>query len=73
MAYIIKFVDKIFFACLPALCGNGAERLLENGENLIKMVVQCMDSTQPPPVRIEAFKLAQLLVVIIMHFRILFS
>ncbi|XP_034678091.1 BTB/POZ domain-containing protein At1g04390-like isoform X4 [Vitis riparia] len=44
-----------------ALCGNGAERLLENGENLLKMVVQCMDSTQPPSVRIEAFKLAQLL------------
>lgn len=44
-----------------ALCGNGAERLLENGENLLKMVVQCMDSTQPPSVRIEAFKLARLL------------
>ncbi|KAJ9672915.1 hypothetical protein PVL29_026250 [Vitis rotundifolia] len=44
-----------------ALCGNGAERPLENGENLLKMVVQCMDSTQPPSVRIEAFKLAQLL------------
>ncbi|CBI21780.3 unnamed protein product, partial [Vitis vinifera] len=44
-----------------ALCGNGAERLLENGENFIKMVVHWMDSTQPPFVRIEAFKLAQLL------------
>ncbi|KAL6314947.1 hypothetical protein AAG906_029167 [Vitis piasezkii] len=44
-----------------ALCGNGAERLLENGKNFIKMVVQCMDSTQPPSVRIEAFKLSQLL------------
>ncbi|KAJ9672925.1 hypothetical protein PVL29_026258 [Vitis rotundifolia] len=43
------------------LCGNGVERLLENGENFIKMVVHCMDSTQPPSVRIEAFKLAQLL------------
>ena len=46
LAYIIKFVDKIFVDCMPALCGNGAERLLENGENLLKMVVQCMDSTQ---------------------------
>ncbi|KAL6314869.1 hypothetical protein AAG906_029085 [Vitis piasezkii] len=46
-----------------ALCGNGAERLLENGKNFIKMVVQCMDSTQPPSVRIEAFKLSQLLTI----------
>ena len=72
LAYIIKFVDKIFVDCMPALCGNGAERLLENGENLLKMVVQCMDSTQPPSVRIEAFKLAQLLAVIIMLYSILF-
>ena len=65
-------MDKFFFDCMPALCGNGAERLLENGENLIKMVVQCMDSTQPPSVRIEAFKLARLLAVIIMLYNILF-
>ena len=65
-------MDKIFIDCMPALCGNGAERLLENGENFIKMVVYWMDSTQPPFVRIEAFKLAQLLKVIIMLYNILY-
>lgn len=58
---------------MPALCGDGAEKLLEDGENLINMVVQCMDGTQPTPVRIEAVKLAQLLMVIVMHYSILFS
>lgn len=49
---------------MPALCGNGAERILE--KNLVEMMVQCMDIKQPSSVRREAFKLARLLAVIIM-------
>ncbi|XP_062115838.1 BTB/POZ domain-containing protein At1g04390 isoform X2 [Humulus lupulus] len=46
-----------------ALCGSGAMKLLENGETLLKMVVQCMDMSQPQSVRMEAFKLSQCLAI----------
>ncbi|OVA04620.1 BTB/POZ-like [Macleaya cordata] len=42
-----------------ALCGNGAMKLLENGESLLPTIVHCMGSSQPHSVRVEAFKLAQ--------------
>ncbi|KAI3456713.1 hypothetical protein Pfo_013376 [Paulownia fortunei] len=44
-----------------ALCGNGAEKLLENGEALLQMMVGCMDSSNTNSVRMEAFKLARCL------------
>lgn len=50
----------------PALCGNGAKKLLESGEALLEQMVQCMDNSHPYSVRIEAFKLAQCLAVIIL-------
>ncbi|KAL8461975.1 hypothetical protein ACS0TY_033167 [Phlomoides rotata] len=43
------------------LCSTGAERLLENGEALMKMMLCCMDSSNTDSVRIEAFKLARCL------------
>ncbi|KAA8527155.1 hypothetical protein F0562_008616 [Nyssa sinensis] len=45
-----------------ALCGNGAQKLLENGE-VLHMMVHCMGSSNSHSVRIEGFKLAQCLVI----------
>lgn len=53
----------IFYLCLLALCGNGAKKLLENGEALIEMMLQCMEHSQPYSVRREGFRLAQCLAV----------
>lgn len=50
---------------MDALCANGAQKLLENGEVLIQTVVQCMGKSQPHSVRISAFKAAQILMVTI--------
>ncbi|XP_059662288.1 BTB/POZ domain-containing protein At1g04390 isoform X2 [Cornus florida] len=44
-----------------ALCGNGARKLLENGEVLINMMVHCMNNSNSHSVQIEGFKLAQCL------------
>ena len=55
---------KNFYLSLPALCGSGAMRLLENGVTLLEMMVGCMERSQPHSVRMEAFKLAQCLAVI---------
>ncbi|XP_021857455.1 BTB/POZ domain-containing protein At1g04390 isoform X1 [Spinacia oleracea] len=44
-----------------ALCANGAQKLLENGDVLVQTVVQCMGESQPHSVRISAFKFAQYL------------
>lgn len=53
-----------------ALCGNGAKKLLEDGEALLEQMVQCMGNSYPHSVRIEAFKLAQCLAVrILSHIR----
>ncbi|KAF8413454.1 hypothetical protein HHK36_001441 [Tetracentron sinense] len=46
-----------------ALCGNGAMKLLENGESLLPIIVRCMGSSQPHSVRMEGFKLAQYLAI----------
>ncbi|KAL0306141.1 UNVERIFIED_CONTAM: BTB/POZ domain-containing protein [Sesamum radiatum] len=46
-----------------ALCGYGAEKLLENGETLLQMMVGCMDSSNTYSVRMEAFKLARCLML----------
>ncbi|KAK0592630.1 hypothetical protein LWI29_022528 [Acer saccharum] len=42
------------------LCGNGAKKLLENGEALVQTMVHCMDSSHSPA-RVEGFRLAQCL------------
>lgn len=49
---------------LPALCLNGADKILESGEALLTMMVACMDCSNSLSVRVEAFKLAQRLAVI---------
>ncbi|GER52753.1 BTB/POZ domain-containing protein 1 [Striga asiatica] len=43
------------------LCGNGADKLLENGEALLQMLVGCMESSITSSVRLEAFRLARYL------------
>ena len=50
--------------CVLGLCGNGAKKLLENGEALVQTMVHCMDSPHSPA-RVEGFRLAQCLAVII--------
>ncbi|XP_058102994.1 BTB/POZ domain-containing protein At1g04390 [Magnolia sinica] len=42
-----------------ALCGNGAMKLIQNGEKLLPMIVHCMGSSQPRHIRMEAFTLSQ--------------
>ncbi|GAV74880.1 BTB domain-containing protein [Cephalotus follicularis] len=44
-----------------ALCGNGAKKLLENGEALLQYMVYSMGISNSISVRIEAFRLAQVL------------
>lgn len=48
---------------LPALCGYGAKRLLKHGNSMVQMMVDCMNSSYPCSVQMEAFKLAQFLTV----------
>ena len=52
-----------FLKSLQALCGNGAIEILENGEALLQVMIQCMDSSQPHSLQMEGFKLAQCLAV----------
>lgn len=42
-----------------ALCANGAEKLLENGETHLQMTVHCMGCSDLHSVQMEGFKLAQ--------------
>ncbi|KAL8033225.1 hypothetical protein ABFX02_13G148400 [Erythranthe guttata] len=56
----VKVVVLQLYSSL-ALCGNGAQKLLENGEALLQMTVSCMDSSNSHSVRMEAFKLARCL------------
>lgn len=46
-----------------ALCGNGAKKLLENGESILQIMVHCMVSSHPHYVRMEGFKLAHCLAI----------
>lgn len=50
---------------MPALCANGAEKLLENGETRLQMMVHCMGSSDLHSVQMEGFKLAQCFAVTI--------
>ncbi|KAL3851055.1 hypothetical protein ACJIZ3_012937 [Penstemon smallii] len=44
-----------------ALCGQGAEKLLEDGAALLQMMLHCMDSSNIHSVCMEAFRLARCL------------
>ncbi|KAL0545987.1 hypothetical protein IC582_015891 [Cucumis melo] len=46
-----------------ALCGIGAKKLLEHGEGILLEMVECMGQSRPHHVRIEAFRLAQCIVI----------
>ncbi|KAA0052327.1 BTB/POZ domain-containing protein [Cucumis melo var. makuwa] len=46
-----------------ALCGIGAKKLLERGEGILLEMVECMGRSRPHHVRIEAFRLAQCIVI----------
>ncbi|KAI3883465.1 hypothetical protein MKW92_005551 [Papaver armeniacum] len=52
-------VLQLYFAL--ALCGYGAITLLEKVESFLSVIVDCMGSSQPLSVRVEAFKIAQFL------------
>ncbi|CAK9157782.1 unnamed protein product [Ilex paraguariensis] len=58
--YSVKVAVLQLYSSL-ALCGNGAKKLLENGETLLHMMMDSMDSSRPHFLRMEGFKLAQLL------------
>ncbi|KAL5703355.1 hypothetical protein ACHQM5_028456 [Ranunculus cassubicifolius] len=45
-----------------ALCGSGADKLLQNGETFLSIILRCMDSSQPLSVRVEALKVTESLV-----------
>ncbi|KAK3033096.1 hypothetical protein RJ639_036455 [Escallonia herrerae] len=47
-----------------ALCSNGANKLLDTGQNLLQMMVQSMGSSNPHSVKMAGFKLAQCFAVI---------
>ncbi|KAL5977313.1 hypothetical protein ACLOJK_021659 [Asimina triloba] len=44
-----------------ALCGNGAMKLIGNGEKIPSVLVHCMQSSQPRHARMEAFRFLQYL------------
>ncbi|KAL7217359.1 hypothetical protein ACSBR1_029123 [Camellia fascicularis] len=46
-----------------ALCGNGAQKLLEKGETVLYMMEDCMAMSNCISVQIEGFKLAQCLAI----------
>lgn len=50
---------------MPALCNKAAKMLLENGETILAMMVYSMGGSEPLSVRIEGFRLAQHLAVIV--------
>lgn len=52
----------IFFQ-MPALCSYGAKRLLENGRNLILIMVDSMNIFYSLSIQLEGFRLAQTLTV----------
>ena len=53
---------------MPALCNKVANELLENGETILPMMVYSMDGSEPVSVRIEGFRLAQHLAVMVIVF-----
>lgn len=61
----------IFFQ-MPALCSYGAKRLLENGRNLILIMVDSMNIFYSLSIQLEGFRLAQTLTVGISDFLFFF-
>lgn len=61
----ISQINSPYFVSVSALCGHGANELLDNGKAMLDMMISCMDESSPPNARIEGFKLAQRLAVII--------
>ncbi|XP_038686148.1 BTB/POZ domain-containing protein At1g04390 isoform X2 [Tripterygium wilfordii] len=57
--YISTKVPVLKLYSALALCSSGMKKLLENEAGLLKMIVNCIGSSQPIPVRIEGFKLAR--------------
>lgn len=58
-------MNSRYFVYVSALCGHGANELLDNGKAMLDMMISCMDKSSPPNARIEGFKLAQRLAVVI--------
>ncbi|CAF1923681.1 BTB/POZ domain-containing protein At1g04390 isoform X1 [Brassica napus] len=54
----LRFAALKLYSSL-ALCGHGANELLDNGKAMLDMMISCMDESSPPNARIEGFKLAQ--------------
>lgn len=54
------------FLCfsVSALCGHGANALLDNGKPMLDMMISCMGESSSQTARIEGLKLAQRLAVI---------
>ncbi|KAL6975090.1 hypothetical protein U1Q18_023885 [Sarracenia purpurea var. burkii] len=48
---------------MPALCGHGAQKVLQNGENVLYTMVHCMGWSNSVYVQMEGFKLAQCLAI----------
>ncbi|XP_010475090.1 PREDICTED: BTB/POZ domain-containing protein At1g04390 [Camelina sativa] len=42
-----------------ALCGHGANELIDNGKPMLDLMISCMEESSPQNARIEGFKLAQ--------------
>jgi len=57
---VTNIVTCFFFS--PALCGNGAMKILENKE-LLSKIVQSIGTSQPDNIRVEALKLCRHLMV----------
>lgn len=56
-------IEKKLPISFAALCGIGAKKLFERGEAILQEMVECMGSSRPHHVRIEAFRLAQCIVI----------
>ncbi|KAM3203916.1 BTB/POZ domain-containing protein isoform X1 [Capsicum annuum] len=56
----IRIAVMQLFSAL-ALCSNGANRLLEDGEGLVKIMVDSLDISNPYSLQIEGLRLAQCL------------
>lgn len=56
-------METLILIQMPALCGNGAKKLLENGKSLMKVMVDCMNSSDSHALQMEGFRLARCLMV----------
>lgn len=56
-------METLILIQIPALCGNGAKKLLENGKSLLNLMVDSMGSPDTHSVQMDGFRLAQCLMV----------